>query len=222
MVTISHDGPIWTLNLGEDENRFSPDWLGAVDAAIDEVERSTEPAALVTLGGGKYYSNGLDLDWLGQNFDQLAAYIQQVQALFARVLTLPIPTVAAVNGHAFGAGAMFAMAHDHRVMREDRGYFCFPEVDINIPFTVGMNALITSKLTPRTAFDAMTTGRRYSGTQAAAVGLVDGTAALADLAEIAGAMGRDVAGKDRNTLGTIKSRMFTDVVAALRAVDQEG
>lgn len=217
MVTISHDGPVWTLDLGADENRFSPDWLETVGEALDRIESTTEPAVLVSTGGGKFYSNGLDLEWLGQNLDHHDSYVERVEALFARVLTLPVPTVAAVNGHAFGAGAMLAMAHDYRVMREDRGYFCFPEVDIHIPFTPGMNALVTSKLTPRTALDAMATGRRYGGGEAAAVGLVDGSASADELAEAAAGLVRDLAGKDRATLGTIKARMFADVVAALRS-----
>jgi enoyl-CoA hydratase/carnithine racemase len=217
VVTISNEGPIWTLDLGDDENRFSPDWLKTVGSALDQLEASTEPAALVTVGRGKFYSNGLDLEWLEQNFDQHEAYVEQVQDLFARVLTLPVPTVAAVNGHAFGAGSMLAMAHDYRVMREDRGYFCFPEVDINIPFTPGMNALITSKLTPRAALDAMATGRRYGGADAAVAGLVDATAQLDELPEVAATFVAAVAGKDRGTLGTIKSRLFADVVTALRA-----
>ena len=47
-------------------------------------------------------------------------------------------TVAAVQGHAFGAGAMLATSHDFRVMRADRGFYCLPEVQLNMPFTVGM------------------------------------------------------------------------------------
>ena len=216
MVTISSDGPVWTLDLGDDENRFSPDGLTAVGESLDRREASSEPAVLVPTGGGKFYSNGLDLEWLGQNLDQHDAYVAKVEDLFARVLTLPVPTVAAVNGHAFGAGAMLAMAHDYRVMREDRGYFCFPEVDIHIPFTPGMNALVTSKLTPRAALDTMATGRRFGGGDAAAVGLVDATASLEELTATAAGLVRDLAGKDRATLGTIKARMFADVVTALR------
>ncbi|MEE2032538.1 enoyl-CoA hydratase-related protein [Rhodococcus chondri] len=216
MPSITHDGPIWTLDLGDDENRFGPDWISSVDKGLDDLEAGTEPAALVTVGSGKFYSNGLDLDWLGQHLDEYVHYVARVQALFARVLTLPVPTVAAVNGHAFGAGAMLALAHDYRVMRDDRGYLCFPEVDINIPFTAGMSALITAKLTPRTALTAMTTGRRYGGRQAREDGLVDATAELETLQSAAVDLVRPLAGKDRTTLGTIKNTMFAAVVDTLR------
>jgi enoyl-CoA hydratase/carnithine racemase len=216
MPSLSQDGPIWTLDLGDDENRFSPGWMTAVWERLDEVASSSEPAALVTTGSGKFYSNGLDLEWLGANAGELGAYISWVHALFEKVLTLPVPTVAALNGHAFGAGAIVAMAHDYRVMREDRGYFCFPEVDIHIPFTPGMAALVMSKVTPRTAVDAMTTGRRFDGPGAVAAGLVDAAGSLESLPDLAGGVVGELAGKDRATLGRIKATMFAGVVAALR------
>ena len=89
------------------------------------------------------------------------------------MLSLPLITVAALQGHTFAAGAMFSLAHDFRVMRADRGYWCLPEADINIPFTPGMSALIQSRLTPQTAHEAMITARRYGGSDAAAAGIVD-------------------------------------------------
>ncbi|WP_326955205.1 MULTISPECIES: enoyl-CoA hydratase/isomerase family protein [unclassified Amycolatopsis] len=203
--------PVSVLDLGSDENRFSPDWLQRVHSFVDGVE-----GPLVTTGSGKFYSNGLDLDWLMANGDQAAKYVAEVQELLARILTLPVPTVAAVNGHAFGAGAMFAMAHDFRVMRADRGYFCFPEADINIPFTPGMAALIQGKLTPAAAIASMTTGRRFGGPDALAVGLVDETAPEADLVTVASSRVAALAGKDRGTLGAIKATMFAPAATALR------
>ena len=177
---------------------------------------NTEPAVLVTTGTGKFFSNGLDLEWLSQHPDELNAYVDRVHGLFAAMLTLPVPTIAAINGHAFGAGSMLAMAHDFRVMREDRGYFCFPEVDIHIPFTPGMNALILAKLTPQAAVESMTTARRYGADDACAAGIVDAVAPVESLAQVAGDRVRDLAGKDRATLATIKATMYADVVAALR------
>lgn len=215
MPTLTTADGIHVLDLGDDENRFSPEWMGGVEAALDEVAGS--PAPLVTIGHGKFYSNGLDLAWVGEHPDEMEAYAARAERLFARVLTIGVPTVAAINGHAFGAGAMLAMAHDWRIMRADRGYFCFPEVDIAIPFTPGMSAIVQAKLTPRAAVDAMTTGRRFGGTDAEATGLVDGTADEHGLLTAATARVENLRGKNPDTLRVIKARMYADVVALLGA-----
>jgi enoyl-CoA hydratase/carnithine racemase len=215
--TLDRDGDVRILDLGSDENRFSPDWLAAVGEALDEVAAAAGPRALVTRATGKFWSNGLDLDWLGAHGDQLASYVDSIHAIFAKTLALPVPTVAAVQGHCFAGGAMLALAHDWRYMRADRGFFCLPEVDIHIPFTPGMSALIQAKTTPATATDAMTTARRYGGTEAAAAGLVteavDEDTVLARAVEHAAAL----TGKAGPTLGTIKQRMYAGPLTALRA-----
>ncbi|WP_092805039.1 enoyl-CoA hydratase-related protein [Rhodococcus globerulus] len=213
--TLRFENKIAVLDLGDDENRFSPDWLDSVDKLLDQA-LGEGAHALVTTATGKFYSNGLDLDWLGAHTDKANWYVQQVQSLFARMLTFPMPTVAAVNGHAFGAGAMLGVAHDYRVMRDDRGYYCFPEVDINIPFTEGMAALIQAKLTPASAVVAMTTGRRYGGSDALAAGLVDATASVEALTTKAIDIVAPIGPKNPGTLGSIKSTMFASVVTALR------
>jgi enoyl-CoA hydratase/carnithine racemase len=217
MPTLHQDHDVYVLDLGEDENRFSPSWITAVNDLLDTVVRGSEPAALLTTGRGKFFSNGLDLAWLGEHSDDGPGYLRDVQHLLARVLTLPVPTIAAVNGHAFGAGAMLAMAHDFRIMRSDRGYFCFPEVDIGIPFTPGMAALVQAKLTPAAAIAAMTTGRRCDAATAVELGLVDRAAEQPALVAAATATVRPLTGKDRNTLGSIKSTMFAAAADALRA-----
>lgn len=216
MPTLHEDDGVFVLDLGEDENRFRPDWLEEVTASLDAVATRSTADALVTTGRGKFYSNGLDLEWITEHADQLAAYRAEVQELLARVLTLPVPAVAAVQGHAFGAGAMLALAHDYRVMRADRGFFCFPEVDIDVPFTPGMAALIQGKLAPAAAVEAMTTGRRFGGMQARDRGLVDRVADEGDVVPTAAELVRPLAGKNRDTLGEIKSTMFASAFTALR------
>lgn len=211
---LHYQDKIAVLNLGDDENRFAPDWLDTVNAHLDTVERDAQ--GLITIGSGKFYSNGLDLDWLMANGDRTEWYVAHVQELFARILTFPLPTVAAVNGHAFGAGAMLAIAHDYRVMRDDRGYYCFPEVDINIPFTPGMAALIQAKLSPQTAVTAMTTGHRFGGPEALAAGLVDATAAEAEVLTSAVDRLTPLLGKNPGTLAAIKTTMYSAATAALR------
>lgn len=214
--TLGWDDKIAILNLGDEENRFSPEFLDTINEQLDEIQSAA--LGLVTTGGDKFYTNGLDLDWLGAHGDQTQAYVGRVQALLARVLTFPMPTAAAVTGHAFGAGAMLAMAHDVRVMRADRGFFCFPEVDIRIPFTDGMAALIQAKLTPRAAVASMTTGRRFGGEEAAEFGIVDATAPEAEVSAAATDLLRPLAGKDPGTLGAIKQTMFRAAARALTDV----
>jgi enoyl-CoA hydratase/carnithine racemase len=217
--TLERDGEVFVLNLGDTENRFHPDWLAEVQAHLDAVDAAGGPRALVTTATGKFFSNGLDLDWLAQNSGDFVGYVIDVHHLFERVLALPVPAIAAVQGHCFAGGGMLALAHDFRVMRADRGFFCLPEVDINIPFSRGMSALIQGRLSKKTAHEAMTTGRRYGGADALAAGIVDAAVHEDDVLSTAVEMARPLAGKAGPTLGTIKARMYADVLAALRDKD---
>ena len=217
MPQLNRDGEVFILDLGADENRFHPDWVASVTGLLDEVAAATGPRALVTVATGKFWSNGLDLDWLGAHPDQSAAYVNSVHALFARVLSLPVPGVAACQGHVFAAGAMLALAHDSRVMRADRGFFCLPEVDIAIPFTAGMAALIQARLSPASAHEAMTTGRRYGGEQALAAGIVEQAVPEQDVRPTAIERARALTGKAGPTLGAIKEQMYAAQLALLRA-----
>ncbi|GAA3381739.1 enoyl-CoA hydratase-related protein [Cryptosporangium minutisporangium] len=219
MPTLDRQDSVFVLDLGDGENRFHPDWIGAVQAALDEVEKAEGPRALVTTATGKFFSNGLDLDWIFANADQHENYVVAVHALLARVLSLPVITVAALQGHTFAAGAMFSLAHDFRVMRADRGYWCLPEADINIPFTPGMSALIQGRLTPQTAHEAMTTARRYGGTDALAAGIVNSAVEEDAVRRTAVEIAQSQAGKAGSTLGTIKSRLYGTALDLLQTKD---
>lgn len=218
MTGLQRRGAVYVLTLGDDENRFHPDRLTAIDAALDEVEAAEGPRAVVTTGEGKFYSNGLDLNFMAANPDAAEANLADVHALFARVLAFPAPIVAAVQGHAFAAGAMLALAHDLIVMRADRGYFCLPEVDLGIPFTAGMSAVIRSRLPITTAHEAMTTGRRYGGEDARAAGIAAATAGEGEVLEVAIARAEERAPKAGAVFGAIKARLYAEVIAELTAV----
>jgi enoyl-CoA hydratase/carnithine racemase len=216
MPQLDRQDDVFILDLGDGENRFHPDWLTSVNAALDEVEKAGDSCALVTAATGKFFSNGLDLDWLGAHPDHYKPYVVSVHELFARMLALPVITVAALQGHTFAAGAMLSLAHDFRVMRADRGYWCLPEADINIPFTRGMSALIQARLTPQTAHQAMTTARRYGGLDALAAGIVDHAVDEESVRRTAVEIAAAQIGKAGPTLGTIKTRMYAPVLETLR------
>jgi Delta3-Delta2-enoyl-CoA isomerase len=218
MFDLSRQGSVYVLTMNAGENRFNRNSLAAINGALDEVEKESGPSALVTTGTGKFYSNGLDLDWIGgPECDDRPAFIRDVQRLLARFLSFPRPTVAAANGHVFAAGAMMLLAHDFSVMRADRGFFCLPEVDIGIPFTVGMTALIASKLPQPTFHEACTTGKRYGGADAVRAAIVTEAAAEADVLTRAVARAAELASKDRSTLVAIKRVLYTSAIAALES-----
>jgi Delta3-Delta2-enoyl-CoA isomerase len=209
-------GEVSILRLSAPEGRFNPATLGAIAAALDELEGSDGPGALVITGEGKIFSNGLDLEWMGAAPPGGAEEVLQgLHALLARLLVFPTATVAAINGHAFAAGAMLALACDARVMREDRGYFCLPEVDLGLPFTTGMTALLKARLSPASAHEAMLTGRRYGAPEALAAGIIEATAPSEQVLEMAVARAALLSGKPRATVAAIKRGLYPDAVAAL-------
>jgi enoyl-CoA hydratase/carnithine racemase len=216
VIDLQREGDVFVLRFDDGENRFSPGFLDAVQDALDTVEKAEGPRALVTAGTGKFYSNGLDLDWLGAHSDQFESYLGRVHELFARLLALPMPTVAAVNGHAFAGGGMLMLAHDFSVMRTGRGYFCLPEVDLGMSFTPGMNELIRSRLPGLTAHEAMLTGRRYTAEEAQAAGIVTQVAPEEEVLTAAVARAAGLAGKNGAVVAKIRADLYGPALAALR------
>ena len=216
LPSLRREGDVFVLDLGEGDNRFNADSLAAIEACLDEVQAAPAPRALVTAASGKIWSNGLDLEWMGANQDQIASFVPGLHELLARMLELDVPAIAALQGHTFAAGAMLALTHDQRVMRADRGFFCLPEVDIRIPFTHGMDALIVARLSPQAAHEAMSTGRRYGGLEAQAAGIVQEAVEEQQVLPRAIELASALAGKDPATFGAIKRRLYAAPLAALR------
>ena len=184
-------GTIVVLTMADGENRWNTTFTRAFDAALDEVEATDGPAVLVTTSADeKFFSNGLDLEWVtgtreGSSSDDdggdRAAFGPEAMALFARLLTFPLPTVCAVNGHCFGAGLMIALCHDIRLMREDRGYLCANELELGFAIPEPELALFEHKM-PRHAFhQTVVLARRWTGPDALAAGIVQEVAPLPEL-----------------------------------------
>lgn len=215
-LELLRDGDVFVLHMKRGENRFNPDYIAAMNAALDEVEASTGAAALVTTGEGKFYSNGLDLDWLSQQEHAEAMnFLGTVLALFARFVSFPVATCAAVNGHMFAGGAMLAMAHDWRVMRSDRGFFCLPEIDLGMPLAHGMRTLMKEKLGKRVLRDVVLTGGRFASEDCLRMNIVDQVAAEPDVIAAAVERLRPLAGKNRQACAALKRGLYEELLADL-------
>jgi Delta3-Delta2-enoyl-CoA isomerase len=215
MIELDRDGDVRILRLHDGENRFNRGAVDAIHDALDQVEATVGPVALVTVGDGKFFSNGLDLDWMGAEGADDPAFLDDVHRMLQRTLMIDVITVAAINGHAFAAGAMFATAHDHRLMRQDRGYWCLPEVDLGLPLTPEMFSVLDAHL-PRTALaDAALSGNRYDAVTAAAMGLITAAVPAEQLLEDAVALAARHAGKDRRVIAAHKQLLHGPLVARL-------
>jgi len=214
--TLSRDGELFVINFGDDLNTTDHAWVAGMNSILDEVVAAEGPKVLITTGAGKHYSNGLDVDWMaGKSSDDVIAYVNSVEQVLGRILTFPAPTVAAINGHAFGAGAFSVIAHDHAVMRDDRGFVCWPEVHLGMGFSPGLMAMIQSLLSPAVARETIVTGRRYGAADAVAAGFVDRAVALDELMGAAAQLGLPHAGTAEGSVGVIKKQLHAEVIAAL-------
>lgn len=225
MIDLERDGDVFVLHMRNGENRFNEAFLAAFEAALDEVEASTGGAALVTCGEGKFYSNGLDLAWLGgEGHGRGPVVLGRLHGSFARLLSFPMATVAALNGHAFAGGGMLAMAHDFRVMRSDRGFFCLPEIDLAMgqPLSDGMVAVLEARLPRAVLSEMLVTGRRYGGAEAAERGIVDEALPEAEVLPRAIAIAGELAGKDRATMVALKRGLHRDALAVLEGEVSDG
>lgn len=203
------------VHLGGGPNMFDGEWVPSFHSALDEVEADTRAEVVVTIGDGKAYTTGFDVEYLTEVGDDLSHFLNETFRALSRVLTFPMPTVAALNGHAFGVGAILAVAHDQRVMNADRGWFCLPEADLKMRFHPFLQALLTSKLPTGTLLDVLLTGHRYDDTAAADVSIVDAATDRDELIATAIDISAERRGKDRDIVHHLKADLFGPVLATL-------
>jgi enoyl-CoA hydratase/carnithine racemase len=206
------DGAL-VVHLGDGPNNVDEALLRGLEAALDEIDGDETITALVTVGDGKAYSQGYDLEAFGTLGNGLQAFIDRSVVLLARVLSAPVPTVAALNGHAFGYGAMLALSHDQRVQRADRGWFCLPEVDLGLQFHPLQLSLIQAKLSPAAVAESILAGRRWDAAAALEAGVVDAVAAEGELVATACALAAPRSGKERSIVQALKRDLYAATFA---------
>jgi enoyl-CoA hydratase/carnithine racemase len=213
-LDLQRNGDVVIATWRDGENRLNPDTIKALDDLASEIEHEAGACALVLTGEGKFFSNGLDLERIASDRDELLASVLLFQQLLGRLFVLPVYTVAAINGHAFAGGAMLTCAFDYRVMREDRGYWCLNEADIGLPLSAQMAAAVLGRLPQATALEAMLTARRYGAHDALAAGIVEAVVPEDRLLDAAVERAAMVAAKHRDVVAAHKRHAFGEIAAA--------
>ncbi|KAG9006981.1 hypothetical protein FRB95_009954 [Tulasnella sp. JGI-2019a] len=185
---------IYTISFNcPPDNRVTPGLVGTLLKVLDVVEEiAPKTAVLVTTSAiGKFYSNGLNLDKVMQHACP-EFQSDYWNPLTVRLLTFPIPTIAWMNGHTFAAGFIFAMFHDYRVMSATRGWCCLNEVETGVEIHPASNSIFREKLDARTYRTIFLEGKRFTGPEALAAGIVDAIGDMSDVIKLV---------KERNLLG---------------------
>jgi len=212
------------LSMDNGANKHNLNFAKDMLKILDEILTDQEIKALIlTSTDEKNWSQGVDLEWLMDRFKEkdteaMKAFMYRMNDLFKKLLLYPVPVIAAINGHAFGNGAILSCACDFRFMRSDKGFFCFPEVNIGIPFLPGMIAW-TKKAMPYYKFQEL----KYTGKRAGAVELEKdhvihkACANLEELKEETLNFAKSFQ-KKRGIFGEMKKRMHKEIIDIM---DQE-
>ncbi len=213
---LTHEGPVAVATMRSGENRLGSEMLVSWNSMLDDVTGDDSVSSLVVVGSDRYWSTGLDLEEVaGLTEVERMSFMRRVDLLLGRILELPLVTIAALNGHTYAAGALLALAHDFRIMRQDKGYFCLPSIDVGIPFPPGMSALITAKLPQPIAHDLVVSCRRIGGTEAERTGVVNRATDADRLLAVAVGLGHEYSGKDPATVRAVKRRLYPEATSML-------
>lgn len=225
-VSLLRDKPsgIFVLTMNRGPNVFNPTLVTLLDAGLRWVEKAAHPKALIITARGKFFSNGLDLEYLAtHDMADQGALVESIWRWLARLLVLDCRTVAAVNGHAFGAGLFVALAADFRLVRTHRGYLCWPELNLGMRLAKGFAELTKAKITDACVQrECVLTGKRYDAAAAVQAGIVDEACPAHQLANRAWAVAAaglpeslQLQNFDPQAFTQMKMELYTDAYRAL-------
>ncbi|XP_022143632.1 enoyl-CoA delta isomerase 2, peroxisomal-like [Momordica charantia] len=182
MCTLEKRGDVFILTLtGDNEHWIGPPFVSSLLSLLSQVKsQATRGSVLLTTSHGRFFSNGFDLPWAqaagskSAATDRLAHMVHIFKPVVAALLSLPMPTIAAVSGHAAAAGFLLALAHDFVLMRRDKGVLYMSEVDLGLTMPDYFAALMRSKIgSASVRRDVLLTGMKVNGESAVKLGIAD-------------------------------------------------
>lgn len=173
-LEVANQTATLTLNRADKRNAITPQMIGDLMAALEEVERSAARVAILT-GAGKAFCAGMDLaalkDFPSQSPEQIVADARRIAGLFRRICTFPKPLIAAVNGAAVAGGCGLATFADF-TLAVPEAKFGYTEVRIGfMPAIVA--TFVVRQVGEKRARDLLMTGRIFEAEEAQRLGLVN-------------------------------------------------
>lgn len=196
LLRLERDGLIATLTIDNPakRNALSRQFIEELDALTDELAGRREVRAVIITGAGDAaFCGGADLkERMGMAEADIGAYVDWQRSIIGKVATLPMPTLAAINGIAFGGGLELALACDIRLAAEN-AMLGLTEVGLGVIPGAGGTVRLARLVGLGLAKELILTARRLSAAEALELHIVNRVVPRAELLPAARAVAEQIA-----------------------------
>jgi enoyl-CoA hydratase/carnithine racemase len=225
-VLLEVEGGVATLTLHDTtrRNAMTPELGEALRARVEELQGRSDVRAVVLTGAGGAFSAGGDLRMLERlrqsSREESRAFMLDFYARYLSILDVPVPTVAAVEGPAIGAGLCVALACDVCIVSES-AKLALNFVQLGLHPGMGATYLVPWRTGAQRAAELLLTGRRFDGEEAVRLGLALEAAAAAEVLTRARAVAAQMAANAPLAVRALKQRLAPDRAALAHALQEE-
>jgi len=197
-------------------NALDLSFISLLADTFTELEERSDVRALIVTGAGRFFSAGLDLKAVPTySRDEQRGLANDLNRMVAKLYGLPLPVVAAVNGHSIAGGVIVALSCDYRIGAEGGYKIGLAEARVGVVFPVGPMAVVQSELSPPSARRSVLLARNVTPQEALAEGLLDELQPAEALSARAMEVAEEMAGLPRASFGRIKRQMRAAALARI-------
>ena len=161
----------WNFN---EKNTVSINFCKELSEIIADLEKEKSTLAVIFEGNGSFFSNGFEpTSFHGSTTEHVSAVIDMAFGLCLRIFKAEFIALSAMNGHAMGFGAIFALFSDYRLIQNQKARFGFPEVIIGLALPMATSIRLQHMIGPVKTRDLGQTGKALKPDQAVDMGLID-------------------------------------------------
>lgn len=175
-LDISQHGRVAVVRINHNAaNTLTADSFEGIRDTLKGFEQDDQVRSVVFAGNDSgYFSNGFEPAlFLGQSFEYNLKVCQLVNETALYFFFFPKPIIACLNGHAMGAGAVFALFSDWRTMSDKSARFGFPEALLGMNFPAFVARYMQDLIGLTNTRDILFGGKSIKGPDALEIGLVD-------------------------------------------------